>query len=318
MKKHIQRQDENFETFNQLVMAAAETYTLSLKSACKALKCSRSWANNYIRPYVPAIYVSNGRLTDPKGNVIKKTNYAYILSIMVNEIRVDGETDPSNESIYLDKQKFNEYVKSRIVKCQKRSKKVPKTYFIAEEKLKEYYLELFKNLFSNKVDEQDLTKIFLSYVDDDIRSTIEKNIVLPTKRTKAEWVDVKLPEADIKDWKAVHDLMDYGDVEETIYRELFRNGSIRIELMFPDKEGTLKSKGKVYYIDDPNPIIIPEERKKLEEESLKWALKEMKKSIAKDKSYEKNMERLAKIKKYIQSKNAICIQEKLWKALYVR
>ena len=52
-----------------------------------------------------------------------------------------------------------------------------------------------------------------------------------------------------------------GDIEETIYRSLFKEGCIRIEIKLPDKNGEIKELGKVYYISDPEPINqnIPDE-----------------------------------------------------------
>ena len=57
-------QQEKFYHFSELINAAKYQYTLSFKDACKALKCSRSWAQKYIRPHVPTIYLTNGKGTD--------------------------------------------------------------------------------------------------------------------------------------------------------------------------------------------------------------------------------------------------------------
>lgn len=52
MRNYIPQQ-QKFNDFSDLIDAAATQYTLSFKDACKALKCSRSWAQKYIRPNVP-------------------------------------------------------------------------------------------------------------------------------------------------------------------------------------------------------------------------------------------------------------------------
>lgn len=53
---------------------------------------------------------------------------------------------------------------------------------------------------------------------------------------------------------AVHDIMDYGDCEETIYRELFNNGYIRVEVVINNDTNGISSSCKVYYISDPEPV----------------------------------------------------------------
>lgn len=313
MKNYI-KQQENFKNFDDLVSAAISTYTLSFKNACRALKCSRSWANKYIRPFVPAIYVTNGKTTDSKGKIINGTNFAAILNKKIHERT--GNNEYGSESVYLDEMKFNEYIYSKIVKCQKRSKKISKTYFMDDKVLKSYYRKMFEVVYlyyrKNEIKDVDIDSIFLNYLEEEIRDVLKDNIVLPTKRTDAEFVDVPIPDVNIEDWKAVHDLMDYGDVEETIYRQLFKEGAIRIELMFPDQAGELKSKGKVYYIDDPEPAMKPDERKKLENDVMNSVYEELKASFSQDSLYKDKLKTLDRTKEYILRTNIICIRENFW------
>ena len=260
MRNYIPQQQQ-FDKFSDLIDAAKTQYTLSFRDACKALKCSRSWAQTYIRPNVPNIYLANGKGTG-------KANYARMVSSAVNQ--QNGETGYSNESVYLDEKAFNDFIFGAIVSCQKRSKQAYRTYFIKPECLELYYRELLR-LYSkffdgkmHKADAEDLWQqidtLYLKYAKDDyVKDIIHPAIVHQTKRTDAEFVDVEVPQVPIADWKAVHDLMDYGDIEETIYRALFKEGCIRIEIKLPDKYGEIKENGKVYYISDPDPIsaVIP-------------------------------------------------------------
>ena len=249
-------QQEQFENFSSLINAATTQYTLSFRDACKALKCSRSWAQKYIRPHVPTIYLSNGKGTH-------KANYARLVSLSVNKII--GEEGYSNESVYLDAQAFNTFIFDSIVSCQKRSKRAYKTTFIKPDCIEIYYRELlslysqfFHSRMTKKVAEKLWEKIdtlYLRYAkNEQVEKIIHPAIVHPTKRTEAEFIDVSIPETPIVEWMAVHDLMDYGDIEETIYRSLFQEGCLRIEIKLPDKNGEIKENGKVYYISDPNPI----------------------------------------------------------------
>ena len=132
MKKYIPQQ-QKFESFPDLVEAATTTYTLSFKGACKALNCSRSWAQTYIRPNVPHIYLSNGMGTN-------KPNYAKIVSQAINKRNGEEDAPYSYESIYLDEAAFNKFIRDSIVSCQKRSKLIYKSYFIKKEDLTYYYI----------------------------------------------------------------------------------------------------------------------------------------------------------------------------------
>lgn len=262
MRNYIPQQQQ-FNKFADLIDAASTQYTLSFRDACKALKCSRSWAQKYIRPNVANIYLPNGKGTG-------KPNYARLVSLAVNQ--QNGVNGFSNESIYLDEEAFNQFILESIVSCQKRSKKVYKTHFIADSDLEAYYselLSLYNRFFEEKLNKiqaeklwSEIDTLYLKYAKNNyVEKIIHPAIVLQTKRTEAEFVDVSIPNVPIVEWKAVHDLLDYGDIEETIYRSLFKEGCIRIEIKLPDKNDEIKEIGKVYYISDPEPIKqnIPDE-----------------------------------------------------------
>lgn len=254
--KNYKQQTNHFKNFNALLDAATTQYTLSYRDACKALKCSRKWADEYIRPNVPFIYLSNGKGTG-------KANYARIVSSEVNWRR-EEKIAYSNESVYLDREEFYNFITSHIVSCQKRSKAICKAYFVKPEKLENYYKDATdlllrltneKKTTTQKILSEKLDNLYLEYAANNyVKQYIPRSIVLKTKRTSAKFIDVPYPDCQIEEWMAVHDMMDYGDVEETIYRELFEQGYIRIEVKIPDKDGVIKDKGKVFYITDPNPV----------------------------------------------------------------
>lgn len=261
MAKTFRKQDEHFESFNELIEAAKYQYTLSLKEACMMLKCSRSWAQKYIRPHVKSIYLSNGMNPDKPG-----VDYARIVSEKIH--RDQGESGYSKESIYLDTEEFYSHIKDHIKCCQKRSKRVYKSFFVEPSKLEAYYIELL-DLYVKFADERNTTEmiklrakidtLFLDHASNDyVRKIIYPAIVHSNKRTEAEFADVPLPDEAIANWKAVHDMLDYGDTEEPIYRGLFADGYIRIELCLPDADGVIASSGKVYYINDPEEILQPQ------------------------------------------------------------
>ena len=51
--------DVIFDSWDELINALRTDYTTSLKDACKLLKSSRNWVNQYIRPHVKSIYLNN-------------------------------------------------------------------------------------------------------------------------------------------------------------------------------------------------------------------------------------------------------------------
>ena len=61
-----------------------------------------------------------------------------------------------------------------------------------------------------------------------------------------------MPEFELQNLMAVHDLKDYGDTDEMIYRDLFRRGTIRLEISIPDQDGCISK--KIYYIDSHDDI----------------------------------------------------------------
>ena len=247
--KTYKKQTEQFDTFDKLIYALKTKYTLSFKQACKQLKCSRSWAQQYIRPNIPCVYLPNGKGTS-------SANYAKIASLRLND-NILSYGHYSNESIYLDESAFNTFIHDSIVSCTKRSKCAYRTYFIDEKFLYKYYSDML-SLYHKKAYSK-MNDLYLSYAKNDyVKSIIHNSIVYQNKRSVAPFIDVPIPATPIKNWNAVHDLMDYGDTEEPIYRKLFCNGCIRVEIILPDKNGVIKNSGKIYYIDDPEPIKQPD------------------------------------------------------------
>lgn len=247
MAREVIAQQERFENFGDLMVALQTKYTLSFKAACKALKSSRSWVNNYIRPFVPCVYISNGYGKN-------RINYLEIISRSLRE--------EFKDNIYFDEESFNAFVSECVVKCQKRSKRVHIGNFVPEEKQKAYYRALMRcsrevtNL-NKKETEEKFRKVYDKYVPN--YTDFEKNILHSHRRTEGIWIDVDLPKVPISSWEAVHDLMDYGDTEEPHYRRLFAQGYIKVELAVPSQDEDKKDSKKVFYIKDPSPCSSPNE-----------------------------------------------------------
>lgn len=248
MNKKYLIQNEKFNTWEHLLQALEDEYTISLKDVCKMLKVSRNWVNEYIRPYVKAIYISNGYGAG-------KTDWVKIASIELNK--------PFTESLWFHEKDFYSYVYKNISSVTKQVKKVPKVYFMTDENRKEYldeYAQIQKNIeMENNIKKKlqmikTLGNCDRKYIKDDI--DIKKMIqdkAIHTKRNDTCRISVPMPDIAISEWQAVHDIKEYGDIDETIYRKLFMEGYIRIELKFPDKTNT-NIGNRIYYVPDPEPI----------------------------------------------------------------
>lgn len=247
MNKRYIPQNEEFSSWEHLLEELETHYTISLKDVCVLLKASRSWVNKYIRPYVRTIYISNG-------SAYGKTNWVKIASLTLNK--------PFTESIWFHEDDFYEYVLSNIVSITKQVKKVPKTFLMESEEKRKYFeeykniknkLETTKNIKEKVKLMRELDICDLKYLKEDEKKLV-KHRANSAKRTETEKVPVTLDNVNISEWQAVHDIKKYGDIDETIYRNLFNEGSIRIELKFQDING--KYGTKIYYVSDQEPIIV--------------------------------------------------------------
>lgn len=255
------------ENWTDLVDAMQVTYTLGFREACERLKSSRSWMTTHIRPFVPAVYLSSGYGTS-------KANWVRLAGLRLNK--------QLSDSIYLDELAFDEYVRGCIYSCTKQIKSVPYTYFMDPKSAKAYSAEYdhFTDLIGSSKDLKDIENYgmkrrtcHLDYIKDDAAYLFddeapENRIVNVGKRTLVQPVPVPIPDIPINEWMAVHDLKGYGDVDETIYRQLYREGCIRLELHFPDSAGVIGK--KIYYTKDPDWIEDPYHKKRLLITEKQW------------------------------------------------
>ena len=105
-------------------------------------------------------------------------------------------------------------------------------------------------------------------------NTIGKEIYsnLPScyKRGACPVVKCNLPEFQLADMISVHDLKDYGDCDEEIYRQLFLDGCYRLEINIPGENGILSK--KIYYLKPEPPKNSIELIPISYQDFLKWKL----------------------------------------------
>lgn len=242
------RNKENIVWLNswgELKESLTSTYDLSLTEACKLLKASRSWVNKYIRPLVPAVYISNGR--GEKG-----VDYAFLMSL-----ELGGEF---KDLIWLDREAFYQLIERSVV-CTAQTKVLPIVKLIPPDLVDEYkkecasITEAIKEVVEDGKDPSGLiearNKLVVSCVKGNEEKALLNSRVFPDRRGGVEAVPVLTPSATnlVHYWTTVSERKGYGGIDEVIYRDLFKKGAHRAELRITTPTG--ETSKKIYYYDDP-------------------------------------------------------------------
>ena len=241
-------------TWLETLQLLETTHTTSIKRGCKALKCSRSWFTKYILPWLEedAVYLA--------GRGGSGANWVTGAALQLGRV---GEL---TESIWLNTAAFDRLVRSSVTSATQQTKLIPLINFVPESQVKEFeamhdaieearknsVLDGAKPLYVKMLEE-----LKERYLPPEAIEFLKENEVSPTARGQVPRVevDVPLPRIPIESWMAVHDLKDYGDTDEMIYRGLFSDGTVRLRLEIPLK-GTEEKSEKIFYVADPDPIRL--------------------------------------------------------------
>lgn len=254
--------EPNKRTWAEVIEALRHDYTLTIRDVCQLLKASRPWVNRYIRPHVESIYLNSGK----RGDYSVGPNWVRMAS---QELERD-----MTESTWLHQKQLYELLARSIVSVTKQTKSVPLVYLM-DPSVRDQYIqerdEIIKRAEAAKTDkefarlEAEFATLPGKFIDEDGLELLGHHCAI-TQRGKVDRVDVPYPgEMNPALWQAAHDLKTYGDTDEDIYRRLFRDGCIRLELAIPDADGVVGQ--KIYYVPDPEYIkdewddrslIIPE------------------------------------------------------------
>lgn len=230
----------SFDNWHDCVHAMQTEYTLTFKDLCKRLKCSRSWAVRYLKPHLHYIYLSNGSGQSP------------------NYVRAANRSLDRNEtaSTWYSETEFNELIKNYIVSATRQTINIPIEYLVDRDKVNLFYANFvsLERLNSTKnINEYyeliDRRNAVMKHCATDIGLQIWEDEPSPYKRSETPAIKVTPNEINTKQLLAVHDLKDYGDSDEEIYRILFKQGAIRLVLELPDSDGVISQ--KIYYQKDP-------------------------------------------------------------------
>ena len=269
--------DVNLKNWETLIEQLATTYTYNIKDMCKALKCSRSWINTYILPYLKrenkVISLGNGYPLGKSSIGQRAKPWSKIVENKLREIKKD-KSIVIREIVWVDKKAFESLIYSNSIATQQ-IKCVPLDYFINDEDKEEFakkYNHLSKMLdFVESSSEyrriiKERTALFEENLSQKGRELLEVGERHSNKRGEVDKrLQVPLPDMDFPLWKAIHDIKDYGDTDEMIYRELFSRGAIRIELKIEnpgkilcdsdEEKEQLKDGCKKFYTTDPEPLF---------------------------------------------------------------
>lgn len=241
-------QDVDKETrWLRCIDALRTDYTLTIREICETLHCTRPWVEQFIRPHVHYIYIS------PK--------ILDIAGIFLEKSLVD--------SIWLNRQEFEELVRNNIAFCSRQTIRVPVEYFIDPILLngfRKWYQSIQNELAACREEMQSLrnfgiiTEKLRTY--NSLKKSVDKEIAyyaLPKwrdlienrpnryKRTKTAEYASTIPAFELSDLVSVYDIMEYGDSSEMIYRQIFDLGYYKLILKIPDPYGVLSE--KTYYLD---------------------------------------------------------------------
>lgn len=243
------------EKWADLLEALENTYTISFKEVCRILRASRPWANQYVKPFIPYVFINSSQRGDTSSG---KINWVRMAAMQL-------ERPDMTESVWFHTEDFKTFIVNSIVSVTKQTKAIPLTYLMPENDIEGFILERaeLRQKMKETFVPQLLAKLSAAYhalpysyfADDPATKQLVESQVRITDRTKAPAITVPLPEGYMTRWQAPHDLKDYGDADETIYRQLFRNGAIRIELSLKDEAG--KKGTKIFYVPDPEPLDAP-------------------------------------------------------------
>lgn len=206
---------------------ALETdYTVSIRDACQLLKCDRTWIQQYIRPRVHYVYL--------------QPRYALRVS--------------KRESVWINKKEFDELIYSNIT-CTRRTITVPMECLLEPDAVDEYQ-HLVRAAESAKknnnwIDYEELCDEIAEHIDSNLSETgkaVYAKEIRPnrTRRTAIDAVPTELPKFRLEGMIAIHDIKEYGDTTEVIYRSLFDAGVYRLQLNLPNADGVLGE--RIYYL----------------------------------------------------------------------
>lgn len=215
------------------------THKTRIKEICKMLKCSRPFVNDNIIRYFDNpedyVFVYDNPLINPN---------------LANEVTLNGK--------WYDTKKIEQFIRDAIVEVSVQTITVDASYFIENKELANEWAEKYDQLmndyhndtsFEDRVDkilhyDQLFENLNLQYFDLD---QCEDLIAKYNKRGEALAIDITsdklINSIDLYNLVSVPSLKDYGDVDEEVYRKLFKESYYKVTFQFTNfKTGEIGKK----------------------------------------------------------------------------
>lgn len=257
--------EEKNKEWHLLLEKLVTTHTYSIHTICQALKCSRNWYRDYISPNISdKVRISNKYASSKKINWLRIAN---------DTLKADGYDVELTDITYLNSEEFDKLILENITATQQ-TKLISVDLIIPQDKLSDYQVEYdklqeeLKELLNGGIKNAlqivnkhiEINALPKKYASPTAKKLIDTCSCNPTKRGEVkellhiptDCLPIKYKENNLIDyekWLAPHDVKNYGDVDETIYRKFFANGYIKIKLTLPNADGTAEAE-KVFYIED--------------------------------------------------------------------
>lgn len=229
------------------------THKTRIKEICKMLKCSRPFVNDNIIRYFDNpedyVFVYDNPLINPN---------------LANEVTLNGK--------WYDTKKIEQFIRDAIVEVSTQTITVDASYFIESQEKADEWAEKYDQLmndYHNDISSNSKNKnkgvIALHYdqLFDDLNSQYfnldecEDMIAKYNHRGDAPSVDITNDELinniNLYNLVSVPSLKDYGDVDEEVYRKLFKESYYKVVLQFSDfKTGEIAKKVLYTKIENSN------------------------------------------------------------------
>ena len=264
MKKTAQQLTE----WSDIMHALEFTHHTSIRNICQDLKASRSWVtNSFVTQefcnYCDAIVLNGGN-----GTTAKK-DWCQVAEFVLRE-KTNNANLVIRDKIWFDTAKYKKWL-SEHVSYSRQTISIPVSFLMDRTRDAEFckarnecYDELSMEKSRRDVDgilscTQKLRTLYTEFLSPTGKDIFEKGFCSTLTRTEAPVVDIEAPWSSLegidvaKCWHAPHDMVEYGDTDTRLYREIFAKGMIKIQLY----NGNGNPVKKVFYIDDPTPIAVP-------------------------------------------------------------
>lgn len=211
-----------------------------IKEICKMLKCSRSFVNDNIIRY----------FFDPEDYVFVCDNY-LVNPTLANEATLNGK--------WYNTQKIEQFIRNAIVEVSVQTITVDASYFIDGQELADEWAEKYDQLmddYHNDISSSKNKGVIALHYDqlfDDLNDQYfnldehEDLIAKYNKRGEAPSIDITNNELinniNLYNLASVPSLKDYGDVDEEVYRKLFKESYYKVTFQFTNfKTGEIGKK----------------------------------------------------------------------------